>query len=293
MVLIGYLSSLRIFESKYTEVGFSEFLNKFTYALFATISIKFFTFSNLLFAYLLGLAIKYRYLLFKSKLSPIKNIKHDYRLSRHAGYSSSISHLFLAGTSLIPMLTINQFFSLEDLGHYSMAVTVIFLPSAVLSISIGNIYFEKLIKNNNFFKSIFINTFFIAASLAIIIFTPFLFFSEAIFEFALGKEWIKSGLFASILVIPAFVGFITGCFDRTCFIAKNNLHAPVWHFCRMLFTLSACLFCINIDSNIQEFILILSFGQTLLYLADFVLQISYGVKLKKAFDSNKLRSQQS
>ena len=41
LVLIGYLSSLRIFESKYTEVGFSEFLNKFTYALFATISIKF------------------------------------------------------------------------------------------------------------------------------------------------------------------------------------------------------------------------------------------------------------
>ena len=59
LVLIGYFSSLHIFERNYKTVGFAELLNKLVFSIFAIISIKFFSLFNLGMAYLLGLFIKY------------------------------------------------------------------------------------------------------------------------------------------------------------------------------------------------------------------------------------------
>ena len=279
LILIGYFSSLHIFERNYKSVGFAELLNKLVFSIFAIISIKFFSLFNLGMAYLLGLFIKSRFLFSRAEIKWKTPKEHSYVLSKHAGYSASISHILLAATSLIPMFTINQFFSTEDLGYYSLAVSVIFLPGSIISISIGSIFFERLIKEKDKFYRLFGNIFAIALILSTIIFVPFIFFGEIIFGVFLGSEWSQAGHYASILAFPALIGFITGCFDRTCFIVENNFHAPIWHFFRALFTLIASYYCLKNNLTIEVFIYVLSVGQIILYLADLTLQIYYGHKL--------------
>lgn len=283
LVLIGLNSSFMIFTQKYFIVGISEAINKSIYFIVAFISIYFFGFIGLILGYIIGLFAK---LFFLVKNNP-NSFKHepldtnDKKLISNAGYAISITHIFVAVSTIVPMLTINNFYTSAELGLYALALSVIFLPNAILTISIGNVYFESLIKNKNNALQLITKTLAISLPLSCFIFLPFIFFGEEIFSIVFGESWKKSGEMAAILSFSAMVGFITGTIDRTCLVRKINSHGPVWSFFRMIITFAISSYSVIYGVEIEFFILISSISMIFLYIIDFTLQIIYGIQLQK------------
>lgn len=280
LILVGYFSSSLTYLEKYSRIGNSELVNKVVFSFFAVFSANFFHFYNLILAYVLGLTSKFFYLkrFFGERVKPISSAST--KLSKRAGLSVAISHLFLSMTTIIPMLTVNNIYSPKELGLYSLAISVIFLPSAILSVSIGGIYIEKLTKDKQNFSEIFIRFLAIIIPLSILIFVPFAFFSVEIFTLVFGKDWANAGQFSSILALAAGVGFITSCFDRTCLVMENNLHGPIWHFARVLWVAGVSSYAVQKSLSITTYLEVMVFGWIALYLIDLVLQVSYGRQIR-------------
>jgi len=283
LVLIGLNSSFMIFVKKYLSVGISETINKSIYFIVAFISIYFFGFKGLILGFILGLFAKLLYLIINqpSTIKTLQPSSEDRRVVRNAGYAISITHIFIAISAIVPMLTINNFYTSSELGLYSLAVSIIFLPNTILTINIGNVYFENLIKNKNEATKLISKTLVLTIPMSLLIYTPFIFFGQEIFSLVFGESWEQSGKMAGILSIASMVGFVSGTIDRTCLVCKINSHGPVWSFFRMLTAFAIASYSIIFNLEIYVFIIISSISLAFLYIIDFTLQIFYALRLQK------------
>jgi O-antigen/teichoic acid export membrane protein len=283
LVLIGLNSSFMIFVKKYFSVGISETINKSIYFIVAFTSIYFFGFKGLILGFILGLFAKLLYLTVShpSTIKTLQPSSEDRRVVRNAGYAISVTHIFIAISTIVPMLTINNFYTSSELGLYSLALSIIFLPNTILTISIGNVYFENLIKNKSEAIKLILKTLVLTIPLSLLIFSPFIFFGQEIFSLVFGESWEQSGKMAGILSIAAMVGFVTGTIDRTCLVCKINSHGPIWSFFRMLAAFAIASYSILFNLEINVFIIISSISMAFLYIIDFTLQIFYALRLQK------------
>ena len=283
LVLIGLNSSFMIFVKKYFSVGISETINKSIYFIVAFTSIYFFGFKGLILGFILGLFAKLLYLTIShpSTIKTLQPSSEDRRLVRNAGYAISVTHIFIAISTIVPMLTINNFYTPSELGLYSLALSIIFLPNTILTINIGNVYFENLIKNKSEAIKLILKTLVLTIPLSLLIFTPFIFFGQEIFSLVFGESWEQSGKMAGILSIASMVGFVTGTVDRTCLVCKINSHGPIWSFFRMLAAFAIASYSILFNLEINVFIIISSISMAFLYIIDFTLQIFYALRLQK------------
>jgi len=282
LVLIGLNSNILIFREKYIHVGISEILNKSIFLLLAFSFYKFFGVNGLIYGYVVALIFKFLYLRLKNLSINKKFIKpsdEQINVVKKSGHSVAISHLLLSLTTLIPMFTINNYFSAEQLGLYALAIGVVFLPSSIISVNIGNIYFEKIIKNKKDTIDILGQTVLIAGCMSFIIFVPIFLFGPYIFATVFGSNWYEAGEIAKIISISGFFGFVTSTIDRTCLVNKNNLHGPLWHGSRVLGNIIVCYGTIIYGLSIESFLWITTFVWTALYLADFLFQIKYAKEI--------------
>lgn len=277
LVNIGFLSSKNLYFEYYSKIGLSELVNKVFFSIFVIFSSYIFNYNNLVIGYILGLFSKIVFLRYKDKkINYSKLIDKNNMQSKKAGYSVAVSHMILALVTIIPMLTINKYYNQQILGDYSLAIAVIFLPSTVIGVSIGNIYFEKLSKSKDDFVKIFLNFFYISFLISSFLYLPLYFYSEEIFKIMFGSKWINSGYIASVLCLPAFFGFITGVFDRTCLVYKFNYHGPIWHASRLILTAAICFYAVINNINFNDFVNISAINMIFLYLIDFSMQMYYG-----------------
>lgn len=277
LVNIGFLSSKKLYLESYSKIGLSELANKIIFSTFVIFSSYIFNYNNLVIGYIFGLFSKLTFLKYKdNKIDYNKLIDKKNMQSKKAGYSVAVSHMILSLVTIIPMLTIDKYYDKQILGDYALAIAVIFLPSTVIGVGIGNIYFEKLSKSKDNFVKIFLNFFYISIFVSSVLYLPLYFYSEEVFQIVFGSKWSNSGYIASVLCIPAFFGFITGVFDRTCLVFKFNFHGPIWHFSRLISTAAICFYTVINNITFNDFVNISAINMIILYLIDFTMQIYYG-----------------
>lgn len=108
-------------------------------------------------------------------------------------------------------LFISWFYTLSSVGYYSHAYRYLGLPVALMSKSIGQVYFQKL-SVAKLDKDVAVKVFFSTlkkltiASLAI--FVPLFFIIEELFSLLFGEEWRIAGNYASYLIPLFFIRFI-------------------------------------------------------------------------------------
>lgn len=280
LVFIGFLSSKYLFFERYNKLGISELINKLVFSIFAIISNQIFIFNNLVISYVIALFSKLFFLKYYDK--KIKNYENCDQIlfSKKAGKSVALSHIVLALTTIIPMLTIEKIYDQNILGNYSLAITVIFLPSTVIGVSIGNIYFEKLSKDKKNFSSCFRKFLIIGIVISSIIYLPLYLFSDYLFLNIFGVDWSYSSEIAKYMIPIGFIGFISGIFDRTCLIYEYNLHGPLWHTSRLITTLIISLIAIIYNFKFDDFLMISVLNMAILYIIDFIFQMYYGSRKK-------------
>ena len=103
---------------------------------------------------------------------------------------------------------LSSLYNVVLLGHYSMAQRVLGLPSALLGVSIGQVFFQSAVKEKEktgqariIFKSTVKKLFLIALPFFVALF----FIVEDLFAFVFGENWRVAGTYSQILIPIFFV----------------------------------------------------------------------------------------
>jgi len=234
--------------------SFSESVNKTIFFLFGFILFKVdYKITGLILATILGYfgrnifliysirVLKFRF--FKFVNFCFKNILNF----KKEALSFSVSNLIQTLTGFIPIIFISDFYGLSTLGQWSLALSVVYLPSSVIGSAIGQVFYQKAnqLKNDGFsFYSLWLETLKLLILICIPTYIIAPIFSPFIFPFVFGSKWEDSGIYASILTISIGFSMLSSPFDRTCFIVSKIKYPYVINTLRLFF--SVLVICVSI-----------------------------------------------
>lgn len=136
------------------------------------------------------------------------------------------------GASL-PILIMGGYFAGEDIGLFSMALSIMYVPISVVGRSIRDVFRKKVRDTQDTDASVrsFMSKMFgkivivsILAALSLVWFLPL------VFSFFLGDNWLLSGEYAQILTPLIVVNFISTCLDGVLLVAKKYKQIFWWQF---------------------------------------------------------------
>jgi O-antigen/teichoic acid export membrane protein len=111
----------------------------------------------------------------------------------------------------LPVLLLASFFGPAVAGFYSLARTVMAMPSALISASVGNVLYPRIAEAANKGEKLapmIIKATLILALIGIVPFGTVVAFGPWLFGFVFGAEWVSAGGYAQWLTIWLFAGFI-------------------------------------------------------------------------------------
>lgn len=144
------------------------------------------------------------------------------------------------GASL-PILILNTFYESEDVGLFSMALAIMYVPISIIARSFRDVFRRKVRDAQEAssriipaMSQIFKKT----TLLSIVVACVGVYFLPVIFSFFLGDRWTMSGVFAQIMTPFIVANFISTCIDGILIIAGKFKHIFIW---QMLFCICAIL----------------------------------------------------
>ena len=152
----------------------------------------------------------------------------------------------------ISIFVLSPYFSMAEVGFYSMAQTLAFQPICMISASVYQVLFNKLtqMKKSSQMIAPFVRGFIGRLSLVVIPFFVILFFIvQPVCSFLLGDVWVRSGVFIQIMLPWIAMSLITGCLS---FIPdvygfqKQAMFIEVVYFILRLLALGYGVFCNDI-----------------------------------------------
>lgn len=210
--------------------------------------------------------------------------KDAFRTAREfKGYSKSFitSHLLLSLTTGLPNVFIAKHYGNESLGHYSVALQLVFLPSALLGSSVGSVFFHRAnddFRNGRSLVGLFRKTVASTFLMGLPLYGGIALASTWALPFFLGAKWVQAGSIATLLTIPAFFSFVTGTVSSTCLIAGATWYAPGWHASRVLAIGALVLIARNFDLSFLGFLWAFVLQASLLYLLDLAFEWRFAEK---------------
>lgn len=146
------------------------------------------------------------YFISKTKFSDLINLAREYK---KFPFYILPTNLFARFSKDIPILLFLFFFSSFEVGLYTFALRILFLPISLLSNSIGEVFFQKesssKTKSLVFLKQLLKFTFWIGLFPFVIL----AIFGDQIFELVIGASWKDAGSYSQILSFLVFMRFIT------------------------------------------------------------------------------------
>ena len=130
-------------------------------------------------------------------------------------YKAPYSFVSNAATQLV-YVVLRVFSSLESVGLFSLASRAVYLPVRLASSSMNQVFYEKAateLKHGRLEP-------FVTRSLRIqiLVATPVLILiassADKLFELILGRAWASAGVYAAMLIFPAYLDFLTAWLDR-------------------------------------------------------------------------------
>jgi len=111
----------------------------------------------------------------------------------------------------LPVLFLASFFGPAAAGFYTLARSVMVVPSVLISTSVGNVLYPRMAESANNSEKISPVIIKATLTLALIGIVPFgllIAFGPLLFELVFGAEWVTAGDYAQWLTLWLFVGFI-------------------------------------------------------------------------------------
>jgi O-antigen/teichoic acid export membrane protein len=136
----------------------------------------------------------------------------------------------------LPVMLIGFFFNSIEVGYFSMTVSVLLVPSSVISAAIRDTFRQRAneeYKRTGECRTILLKTVKLLSLAAIIGVLLLIFMLPAFFEFVLGGKWRISGEYAQILIPMIALSFISNSLGSVLVIAekiKIVLFAQIYYF---------------------------------------------------------------
>jgi len=185
--------------------------------------------------------------------------------------SMVVSHLFLTVSGSLPILFISYQYGVEKLGQFTMVMATIFLPSGLIGVAIGQVFYQRaaqFYQASRDIRPLWRDTIIrlIVCGAPIYIFVAFS--SKYIYPFVLGRQWVEAGQYAEILSAAAFFSFISSPLDRLSLVLRVNSYLPTLHFCRVVATLVAIAASYFFELSFVNYLIFLSLQMAALYVID-------------------------
>jgi O-antigen/teichoic acid export membrane protein len=192
----------------------------------------------------------------------------------------------LSAQALVLFLT--EFYTPEDLGYYGLTFMVMSAPIGLIGTSYRDVFYQKmadLIKGNEyiasmvFFKKSAVFLFIMGSIIALILY----FFGADLFGIIFGKDWIRSGEFASILALSFLVKLVASPLSAV-FNAANRIRvASIWQITYFITTfLTLFIGCYFLRLEIIPLLYLYLIHEVLLYTVYFVLEYRIIQRLKRS-----------
>ncbi|TWC33316.1 O-antigen/teichoic acid export membrane protein [Pseudomonas sp. SJZ078] len=189
---------------------------------------------------------------------------------RHKNFPkfSLTADLLNTAASQLPVIFIAARFGSEAAGWFALTLKMMGAPISLLAASVLDVFKEQAARDfrvqGNCYR-IFLKTFFVLASLAIVPFGIFALVGEWIFGLLFGQEWVESGRYAVLLIPLFFMRFVVSPLSYTIYIAQKQKLDLLWQIGLLLFTWLCFTFSQEIDSALWSY----SIGYAVMYMIYF------------------------
>jgi len=166
----------------------------------------------------------------KILLSKITKLKIIALAKRYKDFPKfSMPSVILNTASLqVPVLLLSVFFGSSVVGFYSLSHRFISMPMSIIGGSIGQVFFQKsseLKNDKEALKSLTLKTYTKLFQIGLIPFSIIAVFSDYIFGFAFGKNWVIAGEYAQVLSLWILFVFISSPLSNLCSILEKQKEA--------------------------------------------------------------------
>jgi O-antigen/teichoic acid export membrane protein len=169
----------------------------------------------------------------------LKNIFYKYKkFPVYTSWATLINSL----SQNIPALLLAVFFLPATAGYYAIATRVLTVPSILIGNSVRQVYYQQASSLYNEGKSIFKLYKKVTTQLGLLAIIPtgvLILFGKPLFEIIFGLSWGEAGIFASILALWLFFGFMNPPAMVTVFILEINQLHLIWEFLLLIFRILA------------------------------------------------------
>jgi O-antigen/teichoic acid export membrane protein len=146
-----------------------------------------------------------------SKISKIKIIALAKRYRKFPKFSMP-SGVLNNSSMQLPIVMLGSFFNAATVGFYSLSNKLISMPMVLIGNSIGHVFFQQasIIKNDKEkLANLTEKTYFRLLYVGIVPFSVLFAFSDSIFSFIFGSEWVVAGEYAQALSLWILFVFIS------------------------------------------------------------------------------------
>ncbi len=131
----------------------------------------------------------------------------------------------------LPVLIINEFYGEYQTGQYDLSRLILSLPMALISISLSQVYLQKLagkIQKSESIIKLFNKTsltlFLISLPIIVIVY----FFSEPLFELFFGPQWHDAAKMTSLLIFSQALKFIVSPLSASLVALSDVKYSAIW-----------------------------------------------------------------
>jgi teichuronic acid exporter len=271
-------------EEDFKTSGLSEIINKMFYGITALMGFFYKSVIFLLMSTVLGPLSKAIFLFKKSNSEIVRNsfsnsivgkIKKEIVKNSISFSTSSLIQFFIG---ILPILYITKNFSITTLGHFSLVISCLYLPTSLLGNALGQVYFQRsssLYHEKKSFWKIWIKTFKTVIYVGIPVYFIVYLFSPELFPLVFGEEWVDAGRYASIFSIASFFNFISIPMDRTSFILNKNWYPVCWNLLRLITVSFVIVYSLEKELNFLEFLNVYIIQISLMYLIDLIFNMVF------------------
>lgn len=180
---------------------------------------------------------------------------------------SALGGLLDTASIQMPIFVITRIFGTAVTGMFGMTFKVLNMPMALISRSISQVLFQKVVTLNNKQPELLFNfilkIFFILLVIAIPFVAMFTLFGTELFTFVFGQKWAMAGNFATTLSVAVAVRFVVSPLSSVLDLNLNVERGVRWQII-YFFTITITLIAAS-GLEINKFLLVFVIHEVLLY----------------------------
>lgn len=166
-----------------------------------------------------------------------------------------------------PVILLNRFYNSSEVGYFDIIRRTIASPLSIISYSVSQVYFKKIVELKEQAISplkLTIKILWVLGVISTIVGLIISFFGEGLFAFVYGEEWRVAGQYSNILVFAFLIRFIVSPLSVVFLIPGNIKYGAIWQILYMLTTLVTSFYFLPMGIGI--FIIAFTIHELILYI---------------------------